>query len=165
MNLKNFTECSKEELEMILSWRNSPEVRESSFNSDIIKLEDHMAFVSSLGGGGNEDKAYFLLSDAKGYAGVVSFTGINPISAEIGYYKNPERKEKGMGIRLLEQAAETAKNELGIKEIVTEAFSFNIPSLKSIERSGFIKIKEEQADGYFERFGDDAAIIIYKRIL
>lgn len=163
MNLKNFTECSKEELELILSWRNSPEVRESSFNGDIIKLEDHMAFVSSLGGG-NEGKAYFLLSDAKGYAGVVSFTGINPISAEIGYYKNPERKEK-LGIKLLEQAAETAKNELGLKEIVTEAFSFNIPSLKSIERSGFIKIKEEQADGYFERFGDYATIIIYKRIL
>ncbi len=45
---KNFIDCSQIELENILDWRNEANIRENSFNSDIISRENHFNYIKSL---------------------------------------------------------------------------------------------------------------------
>lgn len=153
MTLKNFTDCSHAELGMILDWRNSENVRAMSFNNEVISLQDHLDFVASLhiGGGNLPNKYYFLVSDDDGYLGVISFTGMTATEAEIGYYKNPARTEKGIGTKLLNLASDTAKNMFSLQEVATEVFDNNPASIISIERAGFIELKELAGNIYMER--------------
>lgn len=166
MTLKNFTNCTTSELEMILDWRNSENVRAMSFNNEIISLQDHLDFVTKLCiGGGNLNKYYFLVSDQDGYLGVISFTGMTSTEAEIGYYKNPERVEKGVGPKLLNMACDTAKNMFSLKEVTTEVFDNNPASIISIERAGFIELNELTGNIYLERNHQKIKVKTFKKTL
>lgn len=159
---QNFADCSETELVMILKWRNSESVRFNSYNDDIISLQNHLKFIETLGGGNFKNRYYFLISDNLGYVGVLSFTNIAKNSAEIGYYKNPERTEKGIGVKLLNFASVLGKNLLKLEELVTTAFDFNAASLKSIERSGFTLQKDKAKSFFIERTRNTAQLLTYK---
>lgn len=166
MNLKNFTDCSNTELEMILDWRNSENVRAMSFNNQVISIEDHLDFIAKLRlGGGSANKYYFLTSDDEGYLGVISFTGITEHEAEIGYYKNPVRAEKGIGVKLLVMASDTAKSMFRLNEVTTEVFDNNPASIISIKRAGFTEIKELSENIYQERDKQKIKVKTFKKTL
>ena len=57
IKLLNFIDLKLEEKEMILKWRNHPEIRKWMYNQDEIKLEEHLSFIESLNT--KEDKFYF----------------------------------------------------------------------------------------------------------
>ena len=48
IQLLNFIDLELEEKEMILKWRNHPEIRKWMYNQDEIKLEEHLSFIESL---------------------------------------------------------------------------------------------------------------------
>ncbi len=138
---KNFIDCNDNELKMILEWRNTDIVRLNSFHTEPITYQEHIKFVSSLMGGG-EKRFYFLINDSLGYLGVISLTNVTSNTCEIGYYKNPNRLEKGIGVKLLNSACEKAKS-LQLEKVITCVINTNIASVKSMIRAGFIKCDEK----------------------
>lgn len=162
---KNFTDCSNAELAMILKWRNSDDVRFNSYNSDIISLENHLNFVKTLGCGDSQNRYYFLISDDEGYVGVLSFTNFDDKSGEIGYYKNSQRTEKGIGVKLLNFAAILGKNFLKLDELITTVFEFNAASIITMERSGFAQQIGATKPCFIERTGKTSQLFTYKRKL
>ena len=59
IKLLNFIDLKLEEKEMILKWRNHPDIRKWMYNQDEIKLEEHLNFIDSLKL--RKDKLYFLV--------------------------------------------------------------------------------------------------------
>lgn len=164
--LKNFTDCGADELDAILSWRNAPEVRRNSFSCGEIDRESHFSYVKSLPK--RKDRAYFLVYDGNGPVGVISFTGMDGVSAEVGYYKAGDRKnEKGVGALLLKLAEKAACAVGGGKWrlLKTEVFSSNIPSVKSIERAGYKENREKRRQFARERDGEIVSVLCYELAL
>ena len=59
IKLLNFIDLKLEEKEMILKWRNHPDIRKWMYNQDEIKFEEHLNFIDSLKL--RKDKLYFLV--------------------------------------------------------------------------------------------------------
>ncbi len=160
--LKNFTDCCEGELSAVLSWRNAPEVRRNSFSCGEIDRESHFSYVKSLVQ--RKDRAYFLVSGPDGRpVGVISFTGIDGVSADVGYYKAGNRKnEKGVGALLLKLAEKAAYAVGGgkWKLLRTEVFSFNVPSVRSIERAGYKENAEKRR--FFTRDGETVTVLCWE---
>lgn len=161
--IKNFIDCNSSELDEILKWRNSQDVRENSFNQNIISREAHFNYVKTLQN--RSDVAYFLIYDENNIPlGVVSFTNITEKSAEVGYYKSLNRKnEKGVGKKLLNIATNIAKkiikNSIGeeLLSIVTKVFFSNTSSIKSIINAGYI----ERIDKRYNIVINDKEVLVY----
>ena len=59
IQLLNFIDLELKEKEMILEWRNHPDIRKWMYNQDEIKFEEHLNFIDSLKL--RKDKLYFLV--------------------------------------------------------------------------------------------------------
>ncbi len=93
--LVNFTSLSRDEKELILSWRNDDNIRKWMYNKEKIPLKDHLNYIESLKN--REDRLYLLVLENDIPVGVIDFTSIDKIckTAEIGLYANPSLKGKG----------------------------------------------------------------------
>jgi len=72
IQLLNFIDLEQKEKEMILVWRNHPEIRKWMYNQDEIKLDEHLSFIDSLKA--RKDKLYFLVKKKDEFIGVIDFT-------------------------------------------------------------------------------------------
>ena len=164
--LKNFTDCTPDELDVILSWRNAPDVRRNSFSCELISRENHFAYVRNLSG--RNDLFYFLVCGAdRSPIGVISFRQTDKNAAEVGYYKAATKKnEKGVGALLLKLAEKAAYkiNGGGYKILYTDVFSFNLPSIKSIERAGY-KENIEKRRQFARESGEKFLVLRYELTL
>lgn len=143
--LRNFTELESYEIERVLDWRNSENIRLNSFNKHIITDNEHLNFIKSLRQ--KNDKIYNMAYIDNAPAGVI---GLNIIdgknSADISYYKGSDNylgRMKGMGVLLLNLACRQAKS-LGIKRVYTRVYKDNTASVKSMEKCAFQKVSEEK---------------------
>lgn len=122
IRLINFIELTLEEKEMVLIWRNSPEIRKWMYNQKEIELNDHLNFIESLKS--RKDKLYFLVEKDKKYIGVIDFTEIiEEESLHMGIYTNPNTK--GNGKILLNKIIDYSFAILKVKKIFSEVFSQN----------------------------------------
>lgn len=121
MQLIDFTTLDTEQLALVLSWRNHPNVRSWMLNSDEILIEDHLRFVEMLKK--QPDKRYFLVKRANDYLGVVDLTDITISSAELGIYANPHYH--GVGKLLMSALIEYAFKRLGLSRLVANVFAEN----------------------------------------
>lgn len=95
---KNFVTLSKDELKMVLSWRNSPEVRQWMMNTEPIKLEDHLDYVEKLK---KRNDVFYWLIIRKGIpVGVLNIINVDLDTrvGEPGFYLSPELLNRGEGI-------------------------------------------------------------------
>lgn len=116
-----FTDISDTEKEMILSWRNHPDIRTWMLHSDEISMEEHLHFIQSLEN--RSDKRYFLVKNADDYLGVVDLTNITAISAELGIYSNPYLH--GVGRLLMSVLIDYALKTLKLTKLIANVFSNN----------------------------------------
>lgn len=86
----NFKNLSKEDLLLILQWRNSDSIRKWMYNSEHISEENHFKFVENLNN--CIDKYYWAVYKDGKMLGVVNITDLDHdnSSAEIGYYLSPD---------------------------------------------------------------------------
>ncbi|EKO3586386.1 UDP-4-amino-4,6-dideoxy-N-acetyl-beta-L-altrosamine N-acetyltransferase [Vibrio metschnikovii] len=131
-----FTALSKSDLEMILVWRNAPEVRSKMYTSHEITLTEHQAWFSSL----QEDKTkvYFLAHLNNEPVGVVGFSEIHQIKgiATWAFYASPNAP-RGTGSLMEYHALEYAFNELKLHKLRCEVLGFNSAVIKLHKKFGF----------------------------
>lgn len=146
MPLRPLTE---QDLDMVLAWRNAPEVRRNMYTNHEITAAEHQAWFARL-----KDDAtarWFIHEHATGQPdGVVYFTQLQSSnrSAFWGFYVSPDALP-GTGTRLGLDALENAFTVLGLHKLNAEAIAGNEASLRFQKKLGFIE------EGLFRDFHFD----------
>ncbi len=115
LTLKDFTRLTNAEKELIWRERNKESIRTKMYNADIIPLESHMAWVSSLPD--RHDCKYFLVCFDEKPVGVIDFTGITEDSCEIGDYVFEDYLNLGYGIVFEDVILRYAFEQLKVQEV------------------------------------------------
>lgn len=136
--LINFTTLSDRQKEMILEWRNHPNVRAFMYNPEKISQKTHLSFIESLNN--RDDKRYFLIQDYQEDIGVIDFNDITQESAVMGLYTNPYLTKKGLGTILLHAIVDYAFNNLKIHTLKAEVFVSNLKAKQLYKKFGFREV-------------------------
>ena len=105
------------DLEMVLKWRNSPEIRHNMLSNITIAWEEHIEwFKRNL----NTDKSELFVVEYKGRAiGVVNITDISrkDKTCSWGMYIGDDQRNFGLGILMNIRAIDRMVNSHGIRKI------------------------------------------------
>jgi UDP-2,4-diacetamido-2,4,6-trideoxy-beta-L-altropyranose hydrolase/UDP-4-amino-4,6-dideoxy-N-acetyl-beta-L-altrosamine N-acetyltransferase len=145
--------------QMILKWRNSDRVRLCMTNKEIIKPEQHEAWLNKVLVSKND--MYFIYEENGKPIGVVCFNDINKEKREArwGFYIGEENTQKGTGTRMCLKSLVYAYKELGLKVINADVFNNNLASIKLHFKLGFNVRPAEESDSnnktYFKKILDE----------
>ena len=140
IELLNFIDLKLKEKEMILKWRNHPEIKKWMYNQDEIKLEEHLTFIESLKS--RKDKLYFLVKKEDEFIGIIDFTQIvENGSVHMGIYSNPNIK--GNGAILLNKIINYSFNNLKVERVFSEVFAENEKAHNLYKKFNFKDISEK----------------------
>ena len=95
---KNYVMLEDDEKQQMLEWRNHENIRKNMYNTQLISLESHMAFIKSLEV--RTDRFYWKVSDNDRPIGSFNIVDVDwdKGTAELGYYMAPELLGGGDGI-------------------------------------------------------------------
>lgn len=151
------------DLEMVLMWRNAPEVRKNMYSQQVIALRDHRRWWAQTKDSKNSQ---YLIFEAGGVpSGLVNFTYINKEknSAYWGFYTRPYAP-KGTGSRLGIAALDFAFKSLGLTALEGEVLANNAASRAFHKKLGFREVSylatHKEIDGALQgvyRFTIEAA--------
>lgn len=130
-------EIMQEELGLMLSWRNAPNVRANMYTRHEISLDEHLSWWARTQQ--CSDQRYFMYELNGEPLGIVGFTGID-IESQLSswaFYASPEAP-KGTGSRMEFLALDYAFYELGLRKLHCEVLAFNTPVIKLHKKFGFI---------------------------
>lgn len=132
-----FRKAAPSDLDLYFNWANDPLVREQSFNSDAITLEEHSIWFMAAIANSNLQMLVFS-NEANEPVGQVRLQKKNNSEAVIGVSISPEHRGKGYASRMLEMAADCFLKEH--KDCTIHAYikQTNIGSVKSFEKAGFV---------------------------
>jgi spore coat polysaccharide biosynthesis predicted glycosyltransferase SpsG/RimJ/RimL family protein N-acetyltransferase len=123
------------DLDLLLEWRNDPEVRAVSRNTGVIAREDHERWLSGVLA--DPDRTLLVVEQAGHPAATVRFDREGD-QAEISVTVAPERRGGGVGARAIREAAEL---ELAawpsLAAVIAEVQERNVRSLRAFERAGY----------------------------
>ncbi|WP_288365283.1 UDP-4-amino-4,6-dideoxy-N-acetyl-beta-L-altrosamine N-acetyltransferase [uncultured Marinobacter sp.] len=124
------------ELELMLSWRNEPTVRENMYTTHEITLEEHRAWWAKVQA--SDTQRYFMYEQNGQPLGVVGFTGIDQsnVNSFWAFYASPSAP-RGTGSRMELLALNHAFDELKLHKLCCEVLAFNTPVIKLHEKFGF----------------------------
>lgn len=129
----------KKDLELVLSWRNDPAVRQAMYSQHEITWEEHQLWFQRM----QVDEStrwYLYLNKDNEPNGVVYFTEWNAgqSTAFWGFYANVGATP-GTGMRMSLDALGYAFNQLGIQKLNAEVLASNPRSLEMHKKVGFIE--------------------------
>ncbi|MNY18922.1 UDP-4-amino-4,6-dideoxy-N-acetyl-beta-L-altrosamine N-acetyltransferase [compost metagenome] len=146
-----------EELELMRSWRNAPNVRANMYTRHEISLEEHLAWWSRVQQ--RTDQQYFMYEMAETPLGIIGFMGIDDESrnSSWAFYASPDAP-KGTGSRMEFLALEYAFKEINLNKLHCEVLAFNSPVIKMHQKFGF------QIEGILREHHklDDVFVDIYR---
>jgi UDP-4-amino-4,6-dideoxy-N-acetyl-beta-L-altrosamine N-acetyltransferase len=130
---------SRDDLEMVLAWRNQDSVRAVMFTDHLISWEEHVAWFERDQA---DDTTHYRIFETDGRP--VGFTSISGLdrrngTASIGLYIGASDVPKGTGSLLLYAALDWAFFDLGVRKLSCEALDFNERALRLYEKFGFRK--------------------------
>lgn len=134
------------ELELMLSWRNAPAVRENMYTTHEISLAEHLSWWERTKG--SERQRYFMYEFQGQPLGIVGLTDIDRghRNSSWAFYASPDAP-KGTGSRMELLALDYAFNELSLHKLYCEVLAFNTAVIKLHEKFGF-KIEGVLRDHY-----------------
>jgi UDP-4-amino-4,6-dideoxy-N-acetyl-beta-L-altrosamine N-acetyltransferase len=135
INLKSFTELSLLEKKIVLEWRNNFNIRKWMYNSNVISLDEHFAYIDRLSS--SKDKVYFLVQNKNEDIGVIYLTNIDypQKEANFGLYSKPNLK--GVGSFLMSEIIKYAFNYLKIERLIAEVFNDNDKAISLYQKYNF----------------------------
>jgi UDP-4-amino-4,6-dideoxy-N-acetyl-beta-L-altrosamine N-acetyltransferase len=134
-SLINFTNLTKNEKELVLSWRNTTSIQNWMCNKKEISKDEHFDFIESLKK--TSDKFYFLVKKDREYLGVVGLNG-----EYLGVYANPSKKK--VGDILLKKLIDFSFNKQKLSFLLARVYRENISAIKLYKRFDF-KITEKDS--------------------
>lgn len=125
-----------EEVALMLSWRNAPNVRANMYTTHEISLLEHLAWwqkVQSL-----TNQQYLMYEYMGAPTGIVAYNAINQENQNSfwAFYASPDA-QSGAGSRMEFLALEYAFNSLGLHKLCCEVLAFNKAVIKLHEKFGF----------------------------
>jgi len=95
---KNYVMLEDYEKQQMLEWRNHEDIRRNMYNTQLISLDSHMAFIKSLEV--RIDRFYWMVCENDRPIGSLNIVDVDwdKGSAELGYYMAPELLGGGDGI-------------------------------------------------------------------
>lgn len=149
------------ELQLILPWRNHPDVRRVMFNDHEISWEEHLAWWQRLN---NDTSRQVLLFCHDGHpVGVVNFFDIDTLqrTCHWGFYlyntyctKASERLAVWLGLE--KTVIEYAFKTIRVRALYCETFEFNKPVLQLHRKFGF-----QEVDRFFrEKNGKEESVVL-----
>ncbi len=126
---KNFIQLSDDELLMILSWRNHPDIRKCMNTSNIISKENHLKFCHNLIN--RNDVCYWMILKNETPIGVLCIVDINygEKTCEPGFYLSPDIMGRGESIYVLSNYKDFLLNVLEFNGLFGHNYKDNVPSI------------------------------------
>lgn len=128
---------TEKDLKIVFDWRNSDHVRLNMFHDALIPWDEHQKwFVRITGNPGN---SYHIFEIHQRPVGLVCFTDIDMKNKSCfwGFYIGEPGSPKGSGLAMGFLALDHAFNNMHLRKISGECFSFNLASINYHERLGF----------------------------
>ena len=134
--LGKLRDIEHQELELMLGWRNAPNVRANMYTRHEIHMDEHLAWWAKIQQ--RDDQRYFMYQAGEIPLGIIGFTGIDRISenSSWAFYASPDAP-KGTGSKMELLALDCAFNELGLHKLHCEVLAFNTPVIKLHQKFGF----------------------------
>lgn len=125
-----------DEVELMLEWRNAPEVRKHMYTQKIISREEHLAWWEATKC--REDRLYFVYENAHVQSGVVGFSSIDRANknSSWAFYAAPDAP-RGTGSRMEFLAIDFAFNDLLLHKLHCEVLSTNDAVIRLHQKFGF----------------------------
>jgi len=138
--LLEFRNVTMADAELLLAWRNDPEVRSVSFHSDPIKIKEHRQWLArSIA---MPQRILLMAEDRQGNAIgriQIDFTNENMNSVTIGIIVGLEHRARGLGTILIEKSTSALfKAEKKVQQIVAQVKPGNLASERAFRKAGFI---------------------------
>ena len=124
-----------DDLHLVLSWRNNPDIRRYMYTQHEILLSEHQRWFEQASQ--NPHKHLLIYAAEESPVGFIQFSQLNgtPI-ADWGFYAAPNAP-KGTGRRLGRAALIHAFEHLGLHKICGQALAYNEPSIRLHLALGF----------------------------
>jgi UDP-2,4-diacetamido-2,4,6-trideoxy-beta-L-altropyranose hydrolase len=135
-NKLTLREASEDDLLLVHSWNNDPEVRQHSFNTEQIPLESHSRwFRAKL----CDPKSRIYIAEIAGVPAAQIRFDIKGIGATISYLISREFRGKGLGHIVLMKGTEMFRRDCIEVEVVEGLVQWdNVASIRAFEKAGFI---------------------------
>ena len=122
------------DLEIILEWRNHPDIRKNMFSQEIINLQEHQNWFQKASVNPNKILLIFELNGQP--EGYINFSLMINNEAHWGFYTSPKSR-KGLGSIMGGISLDYAFKELKVLKIHGQAISSNLTSIKYHKKMGF----------------------------
>jgi UDP-4-amino-4,6-dideoxy-N-acetyl-beta-L-altrosamine N-acetyltransferase len=134
----------KNDLDMVLKWRNSDRIRQNMYTDQIISLEKHLDWFDNIKQ--NQSCMYLICEFQNNPIGLISFTEIDLINKKSywAFYLGDIDAPKGSGAVMEFLALEYAFKLINIRKLCCEVFVFNNSVVKLHGKFGF------QQESYFK---------------
>jgi UDP-2,4-diacetamido-2,4,6-trideoxy-beta-L-altropyranose hydrolase len=138
--LLEFRNATMDDAEVLLGWRNDPEVRSVSFASSIIQPDEHQQWLSrSIS---MPDRILLMAEDRQGTPIgkiQIDFTSETLNSVKIGIVVGQGHRARGLGTILIEKSTSALfKAEKNVQQIVAQVKPGNLASERAFRKAGFI---------------------------
>lgn len=148
MEYSNIRKMVESDLEMVLQWRNHPDIRKYMYTNHIINITEHQEWFRKISD--NKDTHLLIFEFNQLPLGFIQIdTNIsNKKDATWGFYIAPN-SPRGTGSKLGKAALDYAFNFIKIKKLCGSVIDFNKQSIKFHKKIGFM-LEETKHDDYYD---------------
>jgi RimJ/RimL family protein N-acetyltransferase len=139
---------SENDAETLLNWRNLPEVRKWSRNSQDIDLTTHQEWLKKRLSDEVSNNLFFIIENDKVSVGMVRFDEIRYKEFEINILVDPNYQKLGIAELAINLAVEHLLEIVGSAKIYAAIHSDNIASLNLFSKLNF---ETTSSDGSFQQ--------------
>ena len=124
------------DLDLVLAWRNHPEVRRHMHHQQEITPAEHLGWFSHESSNG---AIHLLILEVNGVpSGYVKLAELGTGSAEWGFYAAPDAS-RGTGSILADAALSHAFGKLGVRDVMGHVLASNERSIALHAKMGFVR--------------------------
>ncbi|HEV2704044.1 MAG TPA: UDP-2,4-diacetamido-2,4,6-trideoxy-beta-L-altropyranose hydrolase [Steroidobacteraceae bacterium] len=131
------------DLNLVLSWRNHPEVRDYMLTQHEISADEHATWFERASR--DPSRCLLIVEEAGAPLGFVQFSGVGSGASEWGFYAAPGAP-RGTGRKLGQAALDYAFGPLQLQRVCGQALSHNAASIRFHESLGFSRegVRQQQ---------------------